>query len=477
MTRDVFEADSAIASSDGRLAISANKLAALGLIAQTLLILAVSIVTGAGYHFWAYGDAGPVNFYLGAGALAALIYVLPYVMVEHCRIHDFLEGRRTAARGFLVWNYTFLCLGLFAFMTKSTDDYSRGWVALFYVAGLVCVITFEAAFARFLSILMASQRIALRRMMLVGDAEDIAVFCADEALRSSGVRIVATMALPGAGERSALELETAVAKARALGVGDVVVLSDWARVDLIQRVVAAFSSLPVEIHLGASSLIGKFTEARVSRLASLTTLSLTAPALGPLQSMVKRTVDVLVSALALLLLSPLFALIGLLIKLDSPGPVFFRQRRSGFNQNEFVIWKFRTMSTLDDGHEIVQARPKDERVTHIGRYLRRYNLDELPQLFNVLRGEMSLVGPRPHAVAHDRLYGEMIPSYVRRLNVLPGITGWAQVNGARGPTLNEADMRDRVALDLYYIENWSVTLDLYILALTIVSPKAFRNAF
>jgi polysaccharide biosynthesis protein PslA len=143
---------------------------------------------------------------------------------------------------------------------------------------------------------------------------------------------------------------------------------------------------------------------------------------------------------------------------------------------EFKIWKFRTMTTMDDGDIIEQAKPGDVRVTRIGQVLRRYNLDELPQLFNVITGDMSLVGPRPHAVAHDRLFETRIAKYRRRLNVRPGITGWAQVNGFRGPTETEDAMRARVEHDLYYIDNWSILFDIYLLVATVVSRKAFTNA-
>jgi len=205
-------------------------------------------------------------------------------------------------------------------------------------------------------------------------------------------------------------------------------------------------------------------------------LSLTAPPLTAFQALIKRVFDLVVSAAALVLLSPVLLVIALLIKCDSPGPVFFRQRRRGYNLKEFRIWKFRTMSTLDDGPRIEQATRGDIRITRIGSVLRRFNLDELPQLINVLTGEMSLVGPRPHAVAHDELFEKRIAKYRRRLNVRPGITGWAQVNGLRGPTETDDLMRGRVEHDLYYIDNWSVSLDLYILFATLTSQRAFRNA-
>ena len=179
---------------------------------------------------------------------------------------------------------------------------------------------------------------------------------------------------------------------------------------------------------------------------------------------------------ALILLAPLLGLIGLAIRLDSPGPVFFRQRRRGYNSREFQIWKFRTMTTLDDGPVVAQAQLNDVRVTSVGRYLRRFNLDELPQLINVILGDMSLVGPRPHAVAHDKFFENQIASYPRRLNVKPGITGWAQVNGLRGLTDTDEKLRARLEHDLYYIDNWSIGFDLYIIALTVLSPSAYRNA-
>jgi polysaccharide biosynthesis protein PslA len=178
----------------------------------------------------------------------------------------------------------------------------------------------------------------------------------------------------------------------------------------------------------------------------------------------------------LVLLAPVFLAVAALIKWDTRGPVFFRQRRLGFNQREFRIWKFRTMTTMDDGDTIVQARQHDPRVTRVGAFLRRYNIDELPQVVNVLMGQMSLVGPRPHAVAHDRHYERVISRYARRLNVKPGITGWAQIHGFRGATDEDSAMQARVAHDIHYIENWSIALDVYILAMTVLSPKAYRNA-
>jgi lipopolysaccharide/colanic/teichoic acid biosynthesis glycosyltransferase len=153
------------------------------------------------------------------------------------------------------------------------------------------------------------------------------------------------------------------------------------------------------------------------------------------------------------------------------------QRRYGFNQKPFRIIKFRTMRTLDDGAVVPQAQRNDPRVTRIGRWLRRWNIDEVPQLFNVLKGDMSLVGPRPHALSHNREFEQRISLYARRHNVKPGITGWAQIHGFRGETDTDEKMKLRVEYDLFYIDNWSAALDLQILFRTVFSARSYRNAY
>ena len=193
------------------------------------------------------------------------------------------------------------------------------------------------------------------------------------------------------------------------------------------------------------------------------------------QALASRTLDILVSALALLALAPLLLLLALLIRLDSSGPVLFRQTRTGLNGRVFRIYKFRTMRVLEDGPEIRQATQRDARVTPVGRLLRRTHLDELPQLLNVLWGDMALVGPRPHALAHDEFYSRAIPAYRLRFQVKPGMTGWAQVNGARGETPTLSDMQRRIELDLWYVQHRSLTLDLTILARTLAVVLSHRT--
>jgi putative colanic acid biosynthesis UDP-glucose lipid carrier transferase len=183
------------------------------------------------------------------------------------------------------------------------------------------------------------------------------------------------------------------------------------------------------------------------------------------------------AGIAVTALLPLLAIVAVAIKLDSPGPILFRQKRCGFNGRSFPIRKFRTMSVLEDGASIVQAQCADKRVTRLGTWLRRTSIDELPQLLNVLDGSMSLVGPRPHAMAHDNQFNQIVGNYAFRRRVKPGLTGWAQVNGCRGPTPTTASIERRVEYDLWYIDNWSVRLDFAILLQTPIEILRGRNAY
>jgi Undecaprenyl-phosphate glucose phosphotransferase len=193
----------------------------------------------------------------------------------------------------------------------------------------------------------------------------------------------------------------------------------------------------------------------------------------------KPALDYVLAALSLIVWAPVLLMIAAAIKLDSPGPVFFRQRRYGQNNQIFRIFKFRTMTVTEDGPVVVQAKRDDARVTRVGKFLRRTSLDELPQLINVLLGDMSLVGPRPHALAHDEVFEERLDLFSRRRRVKPGLTGWAQVNGYRGETKTIEDIRGRMQHDLYYIDNWSIWLDLEIIARTVfvAARQASKQAY
>ena len=195
------------------------------------------------------------------------------------------------------------------------------------------------------------------------------------------------------------------------------------------------------------------------------------------ESGAKRALDILGAAVAILIFLPLLMSIALIVRLESGGPVIFKQRRTGHMGRIFTIYKFRTMTVAEDRDDVRQATRNDSRVTAFGSLLRKLSLDELPQFFNVLQGDMSLVGPRPHALVHDTYYGELIPTYADRFRAKPGLTGLAQVNGLRGEVQDLRCMRDRIAADNLYIESWSLGLDIAILAKTALiifrDPQAY----
>jgi putative colanic acid biosynthesis UDP-glucose lipid carrier transferase len=192
--------------------------------------------------------------------------------------------------------------------------------------------------------------------------------------------------------------------------------------------------------------------------------------------LVKRISDIVLASIILVLVSPLLLIIAIGVKISSPGPAIFRQRRNGLDGGEIMVYKFRSMRSMDDGDVVRQATKGDPRITPFGAFLRRTSMDELPQFVNVLQGRMSIVGPRPHAVAHNELYRQLIKAYMVRHKVKPGITGWAQVNGHRGETDTVEKMQTRVEYDLEYLRNWSLGLDLQIIARTVKVVLLGNNA-
>jgi putative colanic acid biosynthesis UDP-glucose lipid carrier transferase len=218
-------------------------------------------------------------------------------------------------------------------------------------------------------------------------------------------------------------------------------------------------------------------QARSSQLNGIPVVALCETPFFGYRGVTKRLIDIGISICCLIVAAPLLLLISLLVKLSSPGPAIFRQRRYGLDGHEIIVYKFRTMTVTEDGAEVRQASQADSRITPIGGFLRRYSLDELPQFINVLQGQMSLVGPRPHAVAHNEQYRKLIKGYMVRHKVRPGITGLAQINGARGETSKLEDMEARVMHDLEYLRRWSLLLDLKILLLTFVKIFGDEKAY
>jgi putative colanic acid biosysnthesis UDP-glucose lipid carrier transferase len=218
-------------------------------------------------------------------------------------------------------------------------------------------------------------------------------------------------------------------------------------------------------------------QARIDDINGIPIMAVCETPIVGVNALLKRGMDLAMASAALVLLAPLMAIIGIGIKRSSPGPVIFRQRRYGLDGRSITVQKFRTMTVVEDGDRIVQAARNDPRITPLGAFLRRTSLDELPQLFNVLQGNMSLVGPRPHAVAHNEQYRHLIKGYMVRHKVKPGITGWAQINGYRGETDSVEKMQKRIEFDLEYLRRWSIRFDLLIVFKTALAVLRRTNAY
>jgi Undecaprenyl-phosphate glucose phosphotransferase len=451
-----------------------------GLACSEFLALAgASPVAGAAYHIAYYGEFHDVASYLLKGALVGLFFVLFQALREQYRPAPNASYWKNFAHTFLNWNFTFAAFLLVAFLTKTSAEISRGFAITFYFAGFAAVAGVRLAFIAAVRRGFHSGWLVQHRVLIVGLESEIRSFERRYDPSRSGLRIadVITLTAPSEPNPDALAAAAvkAVNQARALDVEDVLLLLPWSYRGAIDRLAEAFLSVPASIHLGPEHDLVRFGDIAVSRLANVPCLRLERAPLSRSKRLVKRLLDLAVASVALILLAPILLLVAVLIRLDSPGPALFFQRRLGFNNRVFRIIKFRTMTTLEDDMTS-QATADDVRLTRLGRVLRRWNIDELPQLLNVLAGSMSIVGPRPHALKMDGEYQQKIALYARRHNVKPGITGWAQINGLRGLTDSNEKMEARVEHDLFYIENWSLWLDVHIMLMTLISPSAYRNA-
>jgi Undecaprenyl-phosphate glucose phosphotransferase len=457
---------------------AAARVALAGAAAAIEFIVAAvtAVLAEAAYHALRSMGNGVTTPNLRLCLLAAALFVGANLMRGDYRLADYVNLRNQAWRQFVAWSLSFLVAVAISFLGKFGSESSRAGVALFYCAGYVAIFATRQLLFQVAEAATAAGGIAARRVFLVGFEENIEDFLKRSRHAAYGATIVAAIGLRDEAQSLDDDLALAAASARVLRPDDVFILAPWSRTQIIDSCVNAFLRVPAQIHLGPERVLDRFVDARIDKIGAVASLSLGGHSLNAVDIIAKRCFDVGLASLALLLLSPLLLTVAALIKLDSEGPALFTQRRYGFNREAFRIFKFRSMTTMDDGRHIEQAKANDARVTRIGRFIRRFNIDELPQLINVLRGEMSIVGPRPHAVAHDQLFERKIALYARRHNVKPGITGWAQVNGLRGEIDSPEKIRRRVEHDLYYIDNWSLPLDLWIILLTVFSRKAYRNA-
>jgi len=456
------------------------------LLADFAAIVAMSWLTGSSYHLIVHQYAGESIDYLKVGLLTAIVFVIPNVFRGEYSLPNFFVFKPHLRRSIQLWNVTFIGLLVLGFLAQITMIYSRGWIALFYGLTICVLLALRYAYVRMTVVGSRTGLISAQRIYLVGTGKHIEDFVTRYHPRAFGINIVGCHFLaqaepeapPQARDQAlARDLEQVIAGARVLQPEVILLVMPWHDTDTIDRCADTLRKLPVEVHLGPEHILDRFEQVQLLKVGSISSLQLRRMPLSGLELLEKRAFDVLLASIALLVLTPVLIIAAILIKRDSPGPVFFLQRRFGFNQKPFQIIKFRSMRTCEDGAVVRQAKKHDPRVTRMGRWMRRCNFDEVPQLLNVIKGDMSLVGPRPHALAHDREFEQRISTYARRHNVKPGITGWAQIHGLRGETDTDDKMRRRVEHDLYYIDNWSVLLDLQILIRTVISPASYRNAY
>ncbi|WP_280948981.1 exopolysaccharide biosynthesis polyprenyl glycosylphosphotransferase [Methylocapsa aurea] len=408
------------------------------------------------------------------GVLVAVIFLAANMFQGDYAHERYLAFKVHFRRSCLAWFMTFPAAVTIAFMMEATAGLPRVSVGLFFCLGLGLLSINRLLFAQWIKASAGRGGMAAKRIFLLGREEEIERFYQLYEPAALGMRIVTASVLRGPDHLDE-DLALAAASARIFRPEDVFILVPWAQRETVDCCVTAFLRIPAAIHLGSDCVLNRFAKAQVATTGPISSLNLARP-LSSAHVLAKRVFDITLALIALALLAPLLAALAIAIKLDSKGPAIFRQRRYGFNQEPFRIFKFRSMTTLEDGRKLRQATSNDARVTRVGRFMRRTNLDELPQLFNVLLGDMSLVGPRPHALAHDQLFEPSVALYARRHNVKPGITGWAQANGLRGE-ITEASLKARIEHDLFYIDHSSLWLDLQIIWRTIMSKKAFKNAY
>jgi Undecaprenyl-phosphate glucose phosphotransferase len=476
--------DLARSNSPGKLTvpISLNVMSPLVAIFDLSWIVVLGVFAGLLYDSVALGGNGEAKNYLGSGIAVATLYSAFGHAAQLYRGPNLLRLRWQVERSALIWLTVFAFLASIAFLLKTGAAFSRGEMLLFFTSGIFATAVMRLVVAHVCTFVISSGALKPTRVILVGLADQLAANDTLPALERYGYAVVRVFSLPAdrnrAFDEDALKarLREVTRYVRDMDIDEIIVAIPWSSTDLLGEVENELRVLPVPVKLVPDTMTGRVLDRPLFELGPTKAVQLQRAPLSAVQRNLKQGMDGILAATCLVLLVPFLAVMTAAIRLESPGPAFFLQTRVGFKGRPFKIYKFRTMSTLDDGPVIVQATKNDDRVTHLGALLRKLSIDELPQLLNVLRGEMSLVGPRPHALAHDNEYDRLIATYAIRHKMKPGITGWAQVNGFRGETPEIGMMKRRVESDLWYIESWSLWLDIRILLLTVIRVLRSDNA-
>lgn len=459
-------------------------------VVRALEFMTVMLAGAIALYFWAEqigigAVPGYARLILGGG----LIFALVAEIIGSYDVDAQFSLRRAWQRVATAWGVTILFLITTGFLLKVSEDFSRGWALTWIVTAGVMLGGSRAAVTLWIRRLK-SQGIFNSRVAVYG-ASAQGQRLADYIRGNNRLTITLVGFFDDRRDGRVPEIvddlpvfgttDDLVAVIREGLVDQVIVALPWSAEARIQQVVQKLALTPVRIRLAPDLASFAFTQRPLVLLGDLPVITLFERPISGMDAIVKRAEDLVLTLGILALVWPIMLLAAIAIRFDSPGPIFFRQPREGFNNKPFRVWKFRSMT--DDQCEtdnVRQATRQDRRVTRVGRFLRASSIDELPQLFNVIQGDMSLVGPRPHAPstrAGGRLFHEVVQTYAARHKVKPGITGWAQACGWRGETDTEDKLIKRLEHDLYYIENWSVGFDIYIIFRTVVAVFFNRNAF
>jgi len=456
----------------------------MGLIA-VLQIVAPAVIAVASLYavFFAYGE--PVEQYVHSMALLVGLLALLFSRPSRMLQPQLLPGSFPIAVWVVVrWMALLVILLAIGYVTRFSAYYSRRavltWASLTPGLILVASLVLSEMMRRLLrdpknarrtvvaGYTESSQRLARRLMNSTDFCMTVEGFFDDRG--PERLNFNDEMRILG-------KLNDLPAYVRQHGIGVIFIALPIRHVRRVMDLVDELRDTTASIYYVPDIFVFDLIQARSGIIDGIPVISMCETPLWGYRAATKRLTDILISALVLLLISPLMVALAVAVKWSSPGPAIFRQRRYGLNGEEITVFKFRTMRVQEEGAKIVQATKDDPRTTRIGRFLRRYSLDELPQLINVLQGSMSLVGPRPHAVEHNEMYRKLIKGYMVRHKVLPGVTGLAQVNGMRGETRTLDQMEARVHYDLEYLRHWSIGLDLEIIAKTVVRVLNDSQAF
>lgn len=449
------------------------------------IILLTSVIAKIGYlDIYSGANDGFTRYLLPTFAAAILVC---YIFAKRKLYDQSVLTDSTRAIPAIISSVILALLILIAigYAAKYVHAYSRGWMLSWGLLATTSLLI-ERAAVSWIYHKAIKHGLFCRRIAILGSGPMAKRLREHILMSSSGVRLVGVFDdIPydqAETLRAAVKVDGSTGELIQIGqqnkIDEVIIAAPGSSDTHILHAAEKLQILPVDVTVCPSEVTQKLAIQDVSRFSDLTLLKVQRRPINDWGNFAKSMFDVAVAGFALIALSPILLIVALGIKLGSPGPILFRQQRHGYNHKVFDVLKFRTMTVMDKGDGVVvQAKQDDARVTPLGRFLRRSSIDELPQLINVLKGDMSLVGPRPHALTHNDYYAEMLEQYANRHRVKPGITGLAQIRGFRGPTETLDKMRARVDADLEYIDTWSFWLDLRILFTTFYTVIVGKNAF